>query len=211
MRNGLPKRVYQFSPLDCFVKTNGRVEANAPFSLIPARRCDTLPAMPAAPEIAIRRLEEDDAVAAAHLMADTDPWITLGRTFQDTLKTVRHAAWETHVATHQTHVIGVILLGINIPLIKGYVGALAVHRDHRNAGVGAALLRFAEQRIFTVSPNVFLCVSSFNTEAQRFYERNGYSRVGDLTDYSLAGHSEILLRKTIGPWSTFTPAPAPAT
>jgi ribosomal protein S18 acetylase RimI-like enzyme len=47
--------------------------------------------------------------------------------------------------------------------------------------------------------NVFMCVSSFNIEAKRLYIRLGYEVVGELRDYIVAGHSEILLRKTIGP------------
>jgi ribosomal protein S18 acetylase RimI-like enzyme len=67
------------------------------------------------------------------------------------------------------------------------------------------MMRFAEERIFRQSPNVFLCVSSFNRRAQKFYERLGYACVGELTDFLVPGHSEILLRKTRGPLLAFTP------
>jgi len=156
--------------------------------------------------VEIRLLNGDaEADAAAHLMADTEPWVTLGRTFEHTRKTVGHKEFEIYVAILDRRVVGVILLAIPIPLIKGYIAALAVHADCRNRGIGAQLLRFAEQRISRVSPNVFLTVSSFNTHARRFYERNGYSQVGELKDYIIFGESEILMRKTTGPWSTFTP------
>ena len=46
-------------------------------------------------------------------------------------------------------------------------------------------------------------MNTFNTDAQRLYERLGYQRVGELTDYIVAGYSEILLRKTIGPLTSF--------
>jgi ribosomal protein S18 acetylase RimI-like enzyme len=65
--------------------------------------------------------------------------------------------------------------------------------------VGRQLVLFAEQRIFRDSPNVFLCVSSFNTDAQRFYEQLGYERVGVIENYLVAGHDEYLMRKTLGP------------
>ena len=51
-----------------------------------------------------------------------------------------------------------------------------------------------------------MCVSSFNTEAQKLYLRLGYEIVGELKDYIVAGYSEILLRKTIGPLSEFRKA-----
>jgi ribosomal protein S18 acetylase RimI-like enzyme len=65
------------------------------------------------------------------------------------------------------------------------------------------LLEFAEQRILKESPNVFMCVSSFNHGARRLYERQGYKVVGELTDYIVEGYSEILLRKTRGPLTGF--------
>jgi len=147
-----------------------------------------------------------EADAAAHLMADTDPWITLGRTFQHTRQTVSRPEFEVYVATLSSRVVGVILLAIPVPLIKGYIAGIAVHTDFRNRGIGSRLLTFAEERIGKVSPNVFLTVSSFNKDAQRLYERRGYQRVGELNDYILPGHSEVLMRKTTGPWNTFKPA-----
>ena len=58
-------------------------------------------------------------------------------------------------------------------------------------------MRHAEERIFRESPNVFLC--------RRLYERLGYTLVGELTDYIVAGHAELLYRKTIGPIGAFRP------
>jgi hypothetical protein len=46
-------------------------------------------------------------------------------------------------------------------------------------------------------------VSSFNPDARRLYERLGYSVVGELKDLIVPGHSEILLRKTLGPLTEF--------
>ena len=65
--------------------------------------------------------------------------------------------------------------------------------------MGTALVAFAEERIFREHRNVFICVSDFNPGARRLYERLGYRLVGELTDYIVAGHSELLLRKTRGP------------
>jgi hypothetical protein len=100
-------------------------------------------------------------------------------------------------------VVGVIIIALPIPLIKGYISGLAVKHEFRNRGIGAQLMKTAEQRIFRESPNVFLCVSSFNQDAKRFYERMGYHVVGELREFAIANHSEILMRKTTGPWSTF--------
>jgi ribosomal protein S18 acetylase RimI-like enzyme len=155
--------------------------------------------------LVIRRYETDaEARAAAEIMASTDPWITLGRKFENTYRAVTFELTESYVAILNNEVVGVILISMPIPLIKGYIAGLAVHADHRGKGIGAKLLTFAEQRIFRDSPNVFLTVGSFNADAQRFYQRQGYVRVGDLIDFLIQGHDEVLMRKNIGPWSTFT-------
>ena len=80
----------------------------------------------------------------------------------------------------------------------GYIQTVCVDPDRRGQGLGSRLVEFAEQRILEGSPNVFMCVSSFNLGARRLYERLGYKVVGELTDYIVQGHSEILLRKTLG-------------
>src|SRR5689334_5409727 len=112
----------------------------------------------------------DEPDACASIMASTDPWKRLGRDVHHTLRTVTNANSQVYVAVRgEADVVGLVIVVLNVPLIRGYINALAVHADHRNRGVGAALLKFAEQRIFRESPNVFLCVSDFNTSAQRFY------------------------------------------
>ena len=77
--------------------------------------------------------------------------------------------------------------------------------EERGRDLGARLVAHAERRIFRDSPNVFLCVSTFNTGARRLYHRLGYAEVGELTDYLVRGHGEVLLRKSRGPWSEFMP------
>ena len=81
----------------------------------------------------------------------------------------------------------------------GYVQTLCVAEGLRGQGLGSELLAFAEERIFREFKNVFLCVSSFNPRARALYERLGYETVGPLRDFVIAGHDEILLRKTRGP------------
>ena len=152
----------------------------------------------------IRRMTENEAWQCADLMASTEPWITLQRTREHTHHTVTNPHFETYVAVmSDENIAGVVSIAMEAPLIRGYIVALAVKQGHRNEGIGAALLAHAEQRILRDSPNIFLCVSSFNFAAQRFYERHGYQQVGVLKDLIIAGASEHLLRKTSGPWNRF--------
>ena len=86
----------------------------------------------------------------------------------------------------------------------GYIQSIGVAPDARGRGVGSRIIAWAEERIFRESPNVFMCVSSFNHGARRLYQRLGYTIVGELPDYIVQGQSEILLRKTRGPLADFT-------
>jgi ribosomal protein S18 acetylase RimI-like enzyme len=79
--------------------------------------------------------------------------------------------------------------------------------EFRGRGLGTAALRWAERRIFQDHRNVLLCVSSFNRRAQRLYQRLGYETVGRMRDYVVAGHDEILLRKTLGPLTQTSSTP----
>jgi len=65
--------------------------------------------------------------------------------------------------------------------------------------MGRALLEAAESRIFARGPNVFLLVSHFNDAAIRFYESNGYTYVGRLSQYVLPDVDELMYRKTLSP------------
>ena len=156
-------------------------------------------------DITIRRIAgDDDARAAADIMASTDPWITYGRTRDNTFLTVSNLQGESYVAvTPGGEIVGVVVLALRVPLIKGYVCGLAVKPAFRNRGIGTRLLRYGEARIFQESPNVFICVTSFNTNAQRLYARLGYQKIGEITDFAIPGAHEHLLRKTLGPQSTF--------
>ena len=83
-----------------------------------------------------------------------------------------------------------------IRLGRSFEASLDLHPRLRGQGLGSRLVKFAEDRILRISPNVFMFVSSFNDGARRLYHRLGYQVVGELTDYIVEGHSEILLRKT---------------
>ena len=134
----------------------------------------------------------------AALMAASDPWLTLGYSFEDLLCTVRLPGRERYVAHVDGQFAGFLLLNLH-GTFAGYIQTIGLAPPFRGSGLGAQLVAFAEQRIWRDHQNVFLCVSSFNHAARRFYQRLGYAQVGELTEFLVAGHSELLLRKTIGP------------
>lgn len=164
--------------------------------------------MPSLLDLTIRPLESAaEREWCAQLMASSEPWLTLGRTVEESNRVMQDPSREVYLAVQGTEAVGFIILTLTGPF-PGYVQTVCVSPKHRGRGVGTQLLAFAEARIFRQSPNVFLCVSSFNVDAQRLYERLGYVLIGELKDYVVSGHSELLLRKTRGPLSEFK-APHP--
>ncbi len=79
--------------------------------------------------------------------------------------------------------------------LGGYLRLLAVVPGAEGKGVGRALLRAFEHAVFAVSAHAFLLCSDFNTDARRFYGRQGYSEVGGLPDLVLSGVTEVILWK----------------
>ena len=148
--------------------------------------------------IEIRPMAPDDAARCARLMATSEPWTSLGRTYDRSLALVSDPSKEVHVAYDADRFLGFIVLILRGAFV-GYIQIIAVAPEARSMGVGTQLIEFAERRIFAEFPNVFLCVSSFNPRARALYERLGYQLVGELKDYLVPGASELLMRKTIGP------------
>ena|SRR5688572_1083160 len=153
--------------------------------------------------LSIARLANDaEARACAHLMAESEPWLTLGRTYAASLGVVQDPTRQVYVAREDEELAGFLIICMTGAFV-GYIQTICIQPDRRGHGLGSKLVEFAEQRILAESPNVFMCVSSFNQDSRRLYERLGYRVVGELTDYIVQGHSEILLQKTAGPLAPF--------
>jgi len=132
------------------------------------------------------------------------PWRTLGIPAERLFKDLTNPERDVFVAEFGGKIVGVLVLHLG-GSFDGYIQLIAVFPEFQSRGFGSQLIRFAEETIFRQSKNVFLCVSSFNDRAQKFYERLGYRRVGELPDFLVAGQAEILMRKTTGPLLAFTP------
>ena len=154
-------------------------------------------------DLEIRRLKIPDEVdVCAELMSGSEPWKTLRRTYEEAFMMLTDPAREVYVAVLGGEVVGFTILRME-GVFVGYIQTVGVMPGWRNRGIGTRLIDFAERRIFERFPNVFLCVSSFNKEARRLYERLGYDEVGELRDFIVPGHSEILMRKSRSPLSEF--------
>jgi [ribosomal protein S18]-alanine N-acetyltransferase len=151
------------------------------------------------PELSITRLAAStEAEECARVMSCSEPWLTLGRSYQASLRMVQDPTREVYLARDRHGLAGFLILCMTGAFV-GYIQTVCIQPDRRGHGLGSRLIEFAEGRILKESPNIFMCVSSFNHGARRLYQRLGYQVVGELTDYLVAGYSEILLRKTDQP------------
>lgn len=154
-------------------------------------------------KLRIRKLAtRSEARACAQMMSASEPWITLKRSFAEALKILVNPHREVYVATCKAEVVGFVILQME-GTFTGYIQTVAVKPEWRNQGLGSKLLAFAERKIFSSKPNVFMCVSSFNKKAQKLYRRLGYQKIGVIKNFIVAGHDEFLLRKTLGPLTGF--------
>jgi [ribosomal protein S18]-alanine N-acetyltransferase len=157
----------------------------------------------------ISRLQDEaEAQICARMMSTSEPWVTLGRTYEAALAIVRDSSRQVFVLRSDPGVAGFVIICMTGAFV-GYIQTVCIDAGRRGLGLGSKLIEFAEGLILSQSPNVFMCVSSFNHDARRLYERLGYQVVGELTDYIVPGYSEILLRKTTGPLTGFRPQPMP--
>jgi len=86
------------------------------------------------------------------------------------------------------------------PWLAGpYLQLLAVLPAHQNQGIGARIMAWFEEEARGHFRNLWLCVSGFNVDAQRFYRNHGYEHVATLDDLMRRGDAELLMRKRLAP------------
>ena len=142
--------------------------------------------------------DQMDFAYCSQMMTRTDPWISLKMDYDQCLNAFSGKDKEVYVAKIEDDIAGFVVLQI-VGSFKGYIQTVCVGEEYRGKGLGKKLLQFSEERILKISPNLFICVSSFNTGAIRLYEEFGFKRIGELENFVKQGFSELLMRKTFGP------------
>ncbi|HEY5801449.1 MAG TPA: GNAT family N-acetyltransferase [Burkholderiaceae bacterium] len=156
--------------------------------------------------VAFVALEDPAHIALlAAQMAQSDPWLTLGRTVEQCTAALSDATRERYLVRVDGDPAGFLIINM-AGSVTGYIQTIFVSPAHRGSGLGTRIVDYAEASIFARQPNVFMCVSSFNAGARKLYARLGYSEVGVLSDLLVAGQDEILLRKTKGPVFNYRPS-----
>jgi [ribosomal protein S18]-alanine N-acetyltransferase len=146
---------------------------------------------------------EEDLDICAEMMYGMAPWNMLQFSLPDCRKAFNGSFKENYIVKENGVILGFAILQVQ-GAFSGYIQSIAIAPAHHNRQLGSKLISFCEERIFRDMPNVFLCVSSFNDAAQRFYYRNGYEKVGEMKDLLVRGYDDYLLRKTKGPKAEFT-------
>lgn len=93
--------------------------------------------------------------------------------------------------------LGNVLRGIQAFLDNEsiYIDTLWVHESLRNKGFGTQLLEAAEKEAIKNGCQ-FSLVDTWDFQAEEFYLKKGYERIGELKNY-WHGHSKAFLRKKL--------------
>lgn len=149
--------------------------------------------------ISIRPITTSDVPSIAHWVAATPLWQRYKVTessFAERLNAGLADNAAIYVARRDSQAVGFVWLVERGAFARSaYVQLIGVRQDARSDGIGRALMEFAEAK--GNSPDMFLLVSDFNLEAQRFYARLGYRQVGKLDDYVVQGVGEVIFWKRL--------------
>ena len=146
-------------------------------------------------KIEIFHATPDERQWTARLLAESEPWITLGVSFEQCLKTCNDPAYLLFIARSGKLPCGAVVFDPRGLASSPYIKSIVVATEFRGQKIGAGLLHYAENYARNLSKHMFLCVSSFNARAHDFYIARGYHAVGELKDYLIPGATEIIMYK----------------
>lgn len=152
------------------------------------------------PDLTVRPLRAAEGRALGPLFSSVDPWKTLGYRPEalSAYLLKRGDGLERFGFVQQGRVVGVVC--VRFPWLRGpFVEFLAVLPERQGAGIGQAVLGWVEANPRWPGANVWVTVSSFHTNARRFYQRSGYREVAALPRLVAPDGEEVLLRKEAAP------------
>src|SRR5258707_15871828 len=91
--------------------------------------------------------DESTLDRCALLMSQAEPWIILQRDLEGCEDAMRGNYKEVYVGMDEDKLLGFIVLQME-GVFEGYTQSICVSRERRSAGLGTALISFAEKRIF---------------------------------------------------------------
>lgn len=154
-------------------------------------------------KLTIRKLSSaGEEKRAALLISQNEPWKSYGRDIKVCHGMVTGETKQVYGGFAEDGLIAVIIFDMNGAL-AGYIQTVCVDEAYRGMRIGTKMIDFAESIIFKVLPNAFVCYSDIDERPGALYKKLGYELVGNLHDYNIRGHDEILLRKSVAPKSEF--------
>jgi diamine N-acetyltransferase len=141
----------------------------------------------------------DAAQVLGPAVAAIDPWKRYG--FDGTALARGFETTGDGAVRFQVRVDGALagVLIVRSPWLTGpYLQMLALLPGFSGRGVGAIVLRWFEDTARAGNArNIWLCVATFNEDAQRLYQRHGFELVGMLPDLLQDGVDEMMMRKKV--------------
>ncbi len=143
-------------------------------------------------------LKRSHREACAAIVAAPGPWKRLGETIDFSTMLRAGKAVRASVCLDAGAVAGfVIFTPLPVFARGGYLRAIAVAPHRRRRSIGRKLLSFAERETARHAGHLYLCVSSFNRQAQAFYRKCGYRKVGAVPGLIRPGISEYIYWKRL--------------
>jgi ribosomal protein S18 acetylase RimI-like enzyme len=140
-----------------------------------------------------------DVPAIATMFAAIDPWKSYPIT-ADQLAGF-FGAIEPGAPRFAIHVDGALAGAVSLRThwFRGpYIQTFALSTAHQGRGVGSTIMAFIERDARTAGErNLWVAVSDFNVDAQRFYARHGFEQTAAIPDLVRDGRTELLLRKRL--------------
>jgi ribosomal protein S18 acetylase RimI-like enzyme len=143
----------------------------------------------------IEPLKRGDVRKISCELAGMDPWRSLGYRPLDFAHYLLHSdcALSRYAISVSGNLSGV--LAIRFPWLFGpFIELIALFDGSRGKGIGRRVIDWIRDR-YPAERNIWVSVSSSNLDAQKFYDRLGFTWVAALEDLVKPGSSEILLRK----------------
>ena len=150
-------------------------------------------------EIALRPMPPGEPQRLGPLFAAIDPWARLN--YKPEALTAYLATLEKSAPRYAimagNDVAGAV--GLRLNWLRGpYVQFLAVLPEYQKRKLGSAFLAWlAHEAKRHGEQNVWVLASTFNEDALRFYQSNGFERTGEIPDLVAQGTAEVLLRRRL--------------
>jgi ribosomal protein S18 acetylase RimI-like enzyme len=151
----------------------------------------------------IRLIESDDISIIAHWMVNVPLWQRYGLTIEVVTRQFKQAILEEASIyvieiEGQKDAVGFAWYSLVGAFGRSpYLKQIGIHPDFTGMGIGQQLLVSVEEDCKQFSDQLFLLVSDFNIEAQKFYKRQGYEHIGTIPNYVLPDVSEFIYHKRL--------------